>query len=161
MSTQPWLYPIETIKKEITKLITQDVESLKKKIPHLEQISTLSDISWQEFEDVIGIYFNSLGFEVHKTRSSKDGGFDLLLLNPKDRSLPQRILVECKKYSQENKVGIEIVRELYGVSQVEPSTHSICVTSSQFTKGAKEFSRISNGKLLLIEGETILQWLKI
>ena len=51
--------------------------------------------------------------------------------------------VECKKYSVENKVGVEVVRSLYGVHNMHNANKSLIVTTSFFTRDAvKEASHV-------------------
>lgn len=69
--SQPWFNKMSTLK--ATKVLSQNVKDIIDKYPHLPQISSLSELSWQEFEDVCGTFFNSLGFEVFQTIPSKDG----------------------------------------------------------------------------------------
>lgn len=157
--TQPWLFTKKNKVDNVKPLYSQDVEYLLKKIPGISAIEQLQGITWSEFEDLVGAFFLDLGFKVFKTNRIKDGGFDLLIIKSANNQFPERILIECKKY-EENKVGVNLVRELYGVSLTEPTTGGICVTSSQFTRGAKEFSRITNGSVNLVDGNSIISWFK-
>jgi restriction endonuclease Mrr len=48
-------------------------------------------------------------------------------------------LIECKRYAEDRKVGVEIVRALYGVKTDERATKAILATTSTFSAPAKEF----------------------
>jgi len=48
-------------------------------------------------------------------------------------------LIECKRYSEENKVGINVVQRLLGVVAGESATARIVATTSTFTRPATEF----------------------
>jgi hypothetical protein len=48
-------------------------------------------------------------------------------------------LIECKRYAPSHKVGVELVRALYGVRMHEKATKGILATTSTFTHGAKAF----------------------
>jgi restriction endonuclease Mrr len=48
-------------------------------------------------------------------------------------------LVDCKRYNASNKVGVEVVRGLYGVVEAQKATGGMIVTTSTFTSGAKKF----------------------
>ena len=71
--------------------------------------SDLLNLTWQDFEHLVGQAFGERGFAVTETNSDPDGGVDLELR--KDGELH---LVQCKRW-RARKVGVDIVRELYGV----------------------------------------------
>ncbi len=69
------------------------------------------------------------------------------------------ILVECKKYSPENKVDVGIIREVVGVQTFKNPSKSIIVTTSTFTKDAiKEASQLKD-KLDLKDYNNLKDWL--
>lgn len=67
----------------------------------------LMDLSWEDFEHLVGEAFREHGFSVSETAPGPDGGVDLEVR--KDGELH---LVQCKRW-RARKVGVEIVRELY------------------------------------------------
>jgi transposase len=70
----------------------------------------LGDMTWREFEMLVGEGFRLQGYEVTETGGGgADGGVDLVLR--KDR---EKYLVQCKQWKA-FKVGVTVVRELYGV----------------------------------------------
>lgn len=87
------------------------------------------------FEELVAHIMADHGFEVELTPPTKDGGFDIVarLENPMGVFL---VLVECKRYAPDRKVGVEVVRGLYGVTEMHRAHQGIVVTSSSFTKGA-------------------------
>lgn len=50
-----------------------------------------------------------------------------------------RFLIECKRYGPSHRVGVEIVRALYGVTTHEKATKRILATTTTFTRGATAF----------------------
>lgn len=68
-------------------------------------------------------------------------------------------LVECKKYDISNPVGVAVVRELYGVVEAERATGGLLVTTSTFTKGAKEFQKNNRYKMTLADYINLTSWL--
>ena len=50
------------------------------------------------------------------------------------------ILIECKKYSARHKVDVQLVRSLLGVQSDRKANKAILVTSSLFTRDAKQFA---------------------
>ena len=64
-----------------------------------------------------------------------DGGVDLIL-----RRGGEKLLVQCKHWRMD-KVGVKIIRELYGVITAEGATGGIAISSGEFTQEAKDFAR--------------------
>ncbi|AZB11943.1 hypothetical protein EG344_23830 [Chryseobacterium sp. G0162] len=54
----------------------------------------------------------SKGFDVTLTLQTRDGGKDIIALY-KSPFGHQMFIVECKKYNEENKFGVELVRGKY------------------------------------------------
>lgn len=74
--------------------------------------SVLNNMSWQEFEALVGEAFRHKGYVVTETGGGgADGGVDLIL-----RKGGENFLVQCKQWKA-YKVGVDVVRELYGVWQ--------------------------------------------
>src|SRR5690606_35194698 len=70
----------------------------------------LNDMSWREFEMLVGEAFRRKGFTVRETGGAgPDGGVDLVL-----SAGTERYLVQCKQW-RALKVPVTTVRELYGV----------------------------------------------
>ena len=73
-------------------------------------ISVIGEMSWQEFEMLVGEAFRLRGYTVTETGGGgADGGVDLVLTKGAEKSP-----VQCKQW-RALKVGVAIVRELYGV----------------------------------------------
>jgi restriction system protein len=57
-------------------------------------------------------------------------------------------------------VGVEVVRELYGVVQVEKATAGIVATTSHFTKGAKDLQSQLSYQMSLKDYVDVQEWLR-
>lgn len=78
-----------------------------------------------------------------------DGGVDLVL--KKDG---ETVLVQCKQWKT-SKVGVKVIRELYGVVMAEGATRGILISSGSYTQEAQTFAR---GKPLeLISGPGLMR----
>ncbi len=107
----------------------------------------LNDMSWQQFEAVVGQAFRRKGYSVRTTGDAADGGVDLVM--KKDG---QTFLVQCKQW-RAVKVGVNIVRELYGVMAAQGAAGGFVVTSGVFTQEAIAFAR---GKQIeLMDGKAL------
>ena len=104
-------------------------------LKHNQDIESIRQLDWKHFEELLGKYYRQAGYKVLENHGrGPDSGVDLRLRDAGNRS----ILVQCKQWKQ--KVGVKIVRELYGVVASEGAGSGIVVTSSAFTKEAQEFA---------------------
>ncbi len=92
----------------------------------------------RKFEELVASVFKNHGFDVELTPESRDGGFDVLAVARADLTGEKKYLVECKRYAEQNKVGVGIVRQLLGVVVDAQATMGIVATTSFFTRGALE-----------------------
>lgn len=103
----------------------------------------LNDMSWQQFEALVGEAFRRKGYAVAETGGGgADGGIDLAL--KKDG---ETFLVQCKQWKA-YKVSVNTVRELYGVMAAEGATGGFVVTSGVFTDEARAFAEGRNIELM-------------
>ena len=116
-------------------------------------LPSIRDLSWQEFEHLVGEAYRRQGYVVQETGSAAgDGGIDVLLTKG-----DERVLVQCKQW-RTRRVGVKPVRELFGVVTSESATRGILVTCGSFTRGAQLFAE---GKpLVLVEGPELWQLVK-
>lgn len=100
-------------------------------------------MTWHEFEQLVGEAFRRQGFAVTELGGNgPDGGVDLVL--SKDG---ERFLVQCKQWRAQ-KVGVAVVRELYGVMAAKGAAGGFVVTSGRFTDEATAFASGRNVKLI-------------
>lgn len=112
--------------------------------------NVLDGMTWREFEILVGEAFRRNGFQVLETGGNgADGGVDLVL-----RKNNEKFFVQCKQWKA-YKVGVEVVRELYGVMAAHGAVGGFVVTSGRFTDAATEFAQGRN--LKLIDGPVLLK----
>jgi restriction system protein len=105
--------------------------------------ANIANLSWQEFEALVGEGFRHRGFKVTpRGGAGPDGGVDLVLSRGYER-----FVVQCKQWRAQQ-VGVSVVRELYGVMAAERVAGGYVVTSGTFTKDAKEFAAGRNIELI-------------
>ncbi len=105
--------------------------------------SALNDMSWQQFEALVGEAFRRKGYGVSETGGGgADGGIDLALSRE-----GETFLVQCKQWKA-TKVGVSTVRELYGVMAAKGATGGFVVTSGVFTDEARAFATGRNIELM-------------
>lgn len=100
-------------------------------------------MTWREFEMVVGESFHRRGYQVHETGGNgADGGVDLVLTKG-----GEKYLVQCKQWKA-YKVGVQTIRELYGVMASMRVAGGYVVTAGEFTQEAKKFAQGLNIQLL-------------
>ncbi|MEW6119562.1 MAG: restriction endonuclease [Pseudomonadota bacterium] len=125
----------------------------KRKALHMQVAASpdrgaLNNMSWQEFEALVGEVFRRTGYVVSETGGGgADGGVDLAL--KKDG---ETFLVQCKQWKA-YKVGVSTVRELYGVMAAQGATGGFVITSGVFTDEARAFATGRN--IELVDGEEL------
>lgn len=114
--------------------------------------TALGEMSWQEFELLVGEAFRQEGYQVQETGGGgADGGIDLVLKRGNER-----FLVQGKQW-RAYKVSVNVVRELFGVMAAQNATGGFVVTSGEYTAEAINFAEGRN--IILIDGPVLKQML--
>jgi len=123
-----------------------------------KQPGDLHKLSPRDFEKLLADLLSDMGWEVELTKQTRDGGADILAYLNTDigRLL---CLVEAKHYSQDRKIGVDLVRTLYGTLFDAQANSAMMVTSSTFTKDAKEFQQKHQYQLTLRDYADIVTWI--
>jgi HJR/Mrr/RecB family endonuclease len=120
--------------------------------------SVIHKLEWRVFEALIAELLSAYGWKIELTRASKDNGYDIFGIYSDRSGVDHAWLIECKKYSPDRPVGVEIVRSLYGVKTDLRVGNAMLATTSCFTKGAKAF-KASRWDFELKDFEAILAWI--
>jgi restriction system protein len=132
-------------RKQRTALVT-DVAQAK-------SVNALDGMSWREFEMLVGEAFRLQGFRVTENGGGgPDGGIDLAMTKGSEK-----FLVQCKQWKA-FKVGVDVVRELYGVMAAKGATGGFVVTSGRFTDDANAFADGRN--VQLVDGPKLFAMIK-
>lgn len=119
----------------------------------------LATMHWEYFEDLIGELFSKefsrKGSIVEVTKRSRDGGADVIAIDP-DPIRGGKYIIQVKRYNKT--VSPTAIRDLYGTIQHEGAVKGILVTTSNF--GNDSFNFIKNKPLTLINGDSLLKLLK-
>lgn len=127
---------------------------------------------WRQFEELISVLWEDMGYETQLLQGSNDGGVDVIAEATSRIPFadPPTIAIQAKKWTTK-KVREPKVRDLFGVqcgghrhSSTDAFDESVLVTSlgctddrSGFTKGARRFA--DENDVELIEGEMLLDLL--
>ena len=100
-----------------------------------EDIASIRSLSWKQFEELVAEAYRRQEFRVvENTAGGADGGVDIRLVKNGETHL-----VQCKQW-RSNKVGVNIVREMFGVMTAQKAASVIIVTSGHFTREAQDFA---------------------
>lgn len=111
-------------------------------------VKSIQNISWKEFEYLVGEAYKRKGFTIAENQNSgADGGIDLILFKDSEK-----ILVQCKNWKS-SKVGVSVVRELFGIVTAEGASKGIVVCSGNYTRDAIDFA--NNNNIELISGNAL------
>jgi hypothetical protein len=113
----------------------------------------------RQFEELVAELFDGFGFQVELTKTTRDGGFDVIAIGNKTIAA-SKYLIECKRYAETKKVGVHPVRSLFGVVNDERATKGILVTTSSFTATADQFLQRNKWVLEGRDFDGLLKWLK-
>ena len=109
----------------------------RRKVKLLDQQTNLNSIRqlhWKNFEEIVAEAYRRLGYQVTEGGLGPDGGVDLELKKNGDVSL-----VQCKQWKA-HKVGVNVVREMYGVLVASNANEIIIICSGKFTQEAYSFA---------------------
>ena len=113
------------------------------------------EVSSREFEEIVEQILRDDGFDTHLTKSTRDGGRDIIATKTGINGRPVVFYVECKRYARSNKVSVDIIRALYGVQTADRINKACLVTSSYFTRDAIEFAENQNVMIDLVDGDAL------
>ena len=102
----------------------------------------LQQMSWREFEQVVGAHFERLCYSVSFTPDGADGGVDVVA-----RKGSETFLIQCKQW-RATQVGVSVVRELFGVMAARGVTGGFVVSIGPFTAEARAFAEGRNIELV-------------
>lgn len=123
-----------------------------------QDAAAVDGMTWHEFERLIGEAFRRKGYAVVETGGGgPDGGIDLVLRKPVTNG-NETYVVQCKHWKAQ-KVGIDVVRELYGVMAARGAAGGFVVTSGRFTTEAMAFAQGRNVRL--VDGARLKELLEV
>jgi restriction system protein len=113
-------------------------------------LTSIRALPWRRFETLVAEAYRRQGYAVHgNSGDGPDGGVDLML--KKNGNL---VLVRCKQWKA-FRVGVRVVREMYGIMTAKHAHGAIVITSGLFTQEARAFAE---GKPIdLIEGRQLAE----
>lgn len=123
-------------------------------LSELESRPNLMELLPSEFETLTSNLFGKMGLETKLTRSSKDGGVDVVAFDLRP-ILGGKVVIQSKRYR--HLVGVSAVRDLYGTMQHEGANKGILVTTSSY--GPDAYAFVKDKPIELIDGGGLLHLL--
>lgn len=107
-----------------------------------------------EFEHFVASVWGAQGWQTDVRQQSNDAGIDIVAI--RDAPVEETHIIQVKRYTEANKVGGPEIQQYAALRQQVPEADAvIVVTSTGFTKAAKQRSRELNVKL--VDGEDLIQ----
>jgi hypothetical protein len=120
--------------------------------------SDLKSMNRRLFEELIAELWAGFGYEVELTQQTRDGGKDIIAV--RNTLFAERILIECKRPDPGNKIGVQLVRSLYGVKVSEGATKAIMATTSYFSPESEQWFAQHKWELEGKDFDGVQDWLK-
>lgn len=101
-----------------------------------------SDMPADDFEEFVARLFSDDGYSVVATPKSGDFGVDILA-----KRKGATVGIQVKRYSKNNRVGVNDVNQLIGGKGYHECDQIICITTSSFTRNAQQLAHKANVEL--------------
>lgn len=109
----------------------------------------LQQLSWRQFEQLVGAYFEKQGYLISFTPNGADGGVDIVAKKGKEI-----FLVQCKHWKS-TQIGVSVVRELFGVMSAQGATGAYVVSIGPFSPDAHAF--VEGRNIVLVDANTVIR----
>ncbi len=129
------------------------IEKLKK---HPKDVYKLTP---RQYEELIADLLRDMGHEVTLTQATRDGGKDILASMKTDVG-EFLCLVDAKRYREDRKIGVSMVRTLYGTLADYQASSAMLVTTSSYSKDAKAMQEKHKYQLSLRDYADVASWIQ-
>lgn len=110
--------------------------------------------SWQEFENLVGGLYESLGYETRVTSDTADLGIDVWASKEDEQTA-----IQAKKYQQDNSVGRETLQKLASTLAKGDADHAVVITTSSFARTAEDYAQEFGSDMEIIDGDELIDML--
>ena len=128
-------------------------EQARLRVETARHIGPLLTGSGPEFELAVADVLRAHGYDLERVGGSGDRGVDLVGTDAEG----WKVVVQCKRYGPDNKVGSPAVQSFMGTMFNQEAEHGIFVTTSTYTRQARELAASSRTSVLLIDGRQFTQ----
>ncbi len=147
-------YPPDA-EKGLCSLVSRVEQNIYDIANHPDHVYSLSP---SDFEDLVAEVFRGNGFDVMGTPRTRDGGKDIIA-SYNMGGIPCMLIIECKRYAKDRKVGVGVIRQIHGIQQAEHYGKAVVVTSSSFSRDARKFANDINDMVILVDRRQLMDML--
>jgi len=136
------------------KPLPKDKKSLKEVLqnPHYQK-----NLHWRVFEKLMAELLNRLGFvDIKLSRGNKDNGVDITAFLKCELGL-EKIIVQCKKFSPKNKIGVQIIKQLLADIDIHDASKGLIITTSTLTAPSMLLVREKYPKISAIDKSLLIK----
>lgn len=107
-----------------------------------ERPDLFHSIEWRDLERVIALCYEEIGFDVKLTKSSGDGGKDIVLqfMLSSKLKLGSELYIEIKHWRKDRPVGLGPIRKLYEAKLRDAADGAVLLSTSGFTDAARKLN---------------------
>ncbi|QHN03423.1 AAA family ATPase [Granulicella sp. WH15] len=113
----------------------------------------------RQYEELIAELLRDMGHEVMLTQATRDGGKDILATMKTDIG-DILCLVDAKKYREDRRIGVGMVRTLYGTLADYQASSAMLVTTSSYSKDARAMQERHRYQLSLKDYTDVASWIQ-
>lgn len=116
----------------------------------------IDKIHWRNFERIIAEFFNKVGYSVSLGPGGNDGGIDIRVYNKeKKENGPPLIIIQCKRYKEDNTVDINTVKAFYADLLDEGAERGLIATTSRIALGGIKTIKAREYPIDIAEAEEV------
>ena len=126
-----------------------------------ELLEKIKSNTWQFFEDLVIDLMVKMGYGGSKSKAGKsikrnnDEGIDGII--NEDKLGLDVIYLQAKKWNKSNGIGRPEIQKFVGALHGQRAKKGVFITTSYFTKGAYNYVRTIDPKVILIDGNTLTE----
>jgi restriction system protein len=119
---------------------------------------SLYSLTPRQFEELTAELLRNFGYQATLTSKGRDGGIDVFA--ERETAVgTELVIVQCKKNSEDNKVGAPVIKQLYGDVAARKATRGLLVTTSRFSSVALDFIRQTRYRLEGADIDKLRDWI--
>lgn len=110
------------------------------------------------YEQVVAQTLKDLGWQVHLTSETRDGGVDIIIAIENERN--RVVLMECKAWSERQAVGVDVVRSLWVRRGKQGLRDGLFATTADFEPNQLRYAS-TRWNLKLDDYTALLDWINL
>jgi restriction system protein len=121
--------------------------------------SDIFKLTSRQYEELVAELLSDMGYDVTLTKATRDGGKDILA-SIKTEVGDFLCLVQAKRYRPDRKVGVSLVRALYGTLCDYQANSAMLVTTSSYSNDARSLQQKHKYQLSLRDYTDVAGWIQ-